>query len=315
MVSALRAHFTPTAGPAVGEWTLLTEVPALAAPTRPDEPIWAAPTPDGETLEQFRARVDAHNEASKVRDIDVLLLRNWNSGSAGRERIAVEVKISRSDFFRDTAAKRAPWESLTHRFAYAVPAGLVTPAEVPPGCWLLEVSAGPCSCPRHVNSPRRVHWHPAVRGTRRRPPSLPDELVGQLARRAGEAEARLARPAELDTDMVAAQLAELRKLQLREADLRRQRDQLKVRLADLTRLVVEVSPQLCADCGEQLVPRASRYSNYRWAHRRAAADQPCTALRTAQADSLETAGGDGWQLRFGGLEPQAVRVNREEFGA
>lgn len=55
------------------------------------------------------------------------------------QRTAVEVKISRADFRRDTDEKRQAWANATHRFIYAVPAGLVSADEVPRGCGLWEV--------------------------------------------------------------------------------------------------------------------------------------------------------------------------------
>lgn len=75
----------------------------------------------------------AYLETGKaIRRIDALMM-------AGTKRTAIEVKVTRADFKRDTAQKRAPWAAITHRFVYAVPAGLVTPEEVPDGCGLWEV--------------------------------------------------------------------------------------------------------------------------------------------------------------------------------
>lgn len=65
------------------------------------------------------------------RRIDALIL--------DRERTAVEIKVTRSDFKADTEEKRAPWVYYTHKFVYAVPTGLVTPEEVPDYCGLWYV--------------------------------------------------------------------------------------------------------------------------------------------------------------------------------
>lgn len=54
-------------------------------------------------------------------------------------RTAIEVKVSRSDFLRETEEKRRAWRSVTHRFVYAAPAGLLHPEEIPDGCGLWEV--------------------------------------------------------------------------------------------------------------------------------------------------------------------------------
>ncbi|WP_336794144.1 hypothetical protein [Gordonia malaquae] len=64
------------------------------------------------------------------RRIDALML------DGGTCRTAIEVKISRSDFLRETADKRRPWERITDRFIYACPAGLIKADEVPVHCGL-----------------------------------------------------------------------------------------------------------------------------------------------------------------------------------
>ncbi len=66
-----------------------------------------------------------------VRRIDALMFE-------GQTRTAVEIKISRADFFRETEAKRYPWVKHTDRFVYLVPKGLVKVEEVPEGCGLWE---------------------------------------------------------------------------------------------------------------------------------------------------------------------------------
>lgn len=73
------------------------------------------------------------------RRIDVLLMRTTMARPVPYERIAIEIKVSRADFRRDTAEKRAPWMSVAHRFAYATPPGLISKEEVPEGCGLIEV--------------------------------------------------------------------------------------------------------------------------------------------------------------------------------
>lgn len=70
-----------------------------------------------------------------VRRIDALIFETV-------QKTAVEIKISRSDFFRDTLEKRAPWMRHTHRFIYLTPKGLVKAEEVPDGCGLWEYENG-----------------------------------------------------------------------------------------------------------------------------------------------------------------------------
>lgn len=60
----------------------------------------------------------------------------------GGSRTAIEVKVSRSDFRRDTEQKRSPWQRIVNRFVYATPPGLILPSELPSGCGLWEVGGG-----------------------------------------------------------------------------------------------------------------------------------------------------------------------------
>lgn len=68
-----------------------------------------------------------------ARRIDGLLF------DGGQSRTAIEVKISRSDYLRETDAKRRVWRAITNRFVYATPAGLLRTDEIPDGCGLWEV--------------------------------------------------------------------------------------------------------------------------------------------------------------------------------
>lgn len=72
------------------------------------------------------------------RRIDYLLMRISRRSSPRHERIALEVKVSRADFKRDTDEKRAAWFGVSDRFAYVTPKGLITPDELPAGCGLIE---------------------------------------------------------------------------------------------------------------------------------------------------------------------------------
>lgn len=53
-------------------------------------------------------------------------------------RTAIEIKVSRADFLRDTYWKRRAWQNVTHRFIYAVPHDLDVMS--PHGCGLWKVS-------------------------------------------------------------------------------------------------------------------------------------------------------------------------------
>ena len=72
------------------------------------------------------------------RRIDYLLMRISRRSSPRHERIALEVKVTRADFKRDTPEKRAAWFGVSDRFAYVAPVGMIQPEELPEGCGLME---------------------------------------------------------------------------------------------------------------------------------------------------------------------------------
>lgn len=123
----------------------------------------------------------ARIRAPKTRRIDLLLIRNSNSGKVPYERIAVEIKVARSDFLRETQEKRGCWQRVAHRFAYATPPGLVAPEEVPDGCGLLEVD--PDAKPYH-----RVQWKVRAPRNGHEPEPMGDRFLAYLAGRAARAE-------------------------------------------------------------------------------------------------------------------------------
>jgi hypothetical protein len=73
-----------------------------------------------------------------VRRIDFLLMRISRRSSPRHERIALEVKVTRADFKRDTDEKRAAWFAVADRFAYVAPLGMIKVDELPAGCGLME---------------------------------------------------------------------------------------------------------------------------------------------------------------------------------
>lgn len=128
---------------------------------------------------------DTEVYAPTFRRIDVLLMKTSATAKpVPFERIAVEIKISRGDFFRDTEEKRRAWHAVAHRFAYATPPGLVRLDEVPVDCGLIEVDP---SAPRFQG----CAW--AKRAPRRttRPRDFDDRFVAYLAGRASRAEHQL----------------------------------------------------------------------------------------------------------------------------
>lgn len=79
-----------------------------------------------------------------LRTLDMFAMNTWPS--KGHNTIAVEIKISRGDFFRETKnpRKRESAESVARECYFATPKGLVTEDEVPKGWGLIEVNNGKC---------------------------------------------------------------------------------------------------------------------------------------------------------------------------
>lgn len=97
-------------------------------------PLWARRS-------ESNARRLAVTRSGKTvrRRIDVLLINHKKSSvKIPRERIALEIKVSRSDFLSETDEKRAPWRRFADKFAYVAPAGMIKPSELPEGCGLME---------------------------------------------------------------------------------------------------------------------------------------------------------------------------------
>ena len=105
------------------------------------------------------------------RRIDALM---WDS----QQKTAVEVKISRADFFRDTDAKRDAWKRHTHRFVYLVPKGLIKLEELPLGCGLWEYENGSITVTKKAIINKEVQ-------------DFPESMVRYFAWRAFDAENKL----------------------------------------------------------------------------------------------------------------------------
>jgi hypothetical protein len=118
------------------------------------------------------------NDSERTRRIDALLVIRG-------QRTAVEVKVSRADYRRETDDKRRMWRAITHRFVYAVPAGLIAPEEVPDGIGLWYVYDRPSG---YVNG----LWTGPVEVVKRAKVNrdvqpLPDHVVHALCYRATKA--------------------------------------------------------------------------------------------------------------------------------
>jgi len=124
-----------------GHWIVLREV------TIDDEDLLEQLIADNDKLpvwaksESQKRYLAARRSASPTRRrIDMLLISHKNSNSAKikRERIALEIKVTRSDFLSETDEKRAPWRRFADKFAYVAPEGMIKPSELPEGCGLME---------------------------------------------------------------------------------------------------------------------------------------------------------------------------------
>ena len=123
-----------------------------------------------------------------TRRIDFLLMRTGRRSKPLHERFALEVKVSRADFRRDTDEKRAAWFSVSDKFAYVAPRGMIQPHELPAGCGLLEYN--------HTATfgTDRLKW--AVNAPRRKDTPVPfnDHFFAYLMGRASRAEFALRHP-------------------------------------------------------------------------------------------------------------------------
>lgn len=103
---------------------------------------------------------------AQTRRIDALMFD-------GPQRTAIEVKVSRADVKREVWSKVAPWMEVTHRYVYAVPAGLIEMGEVPhhaAGIWW-------------VHDDGRVEVRRKAQ-VRKYPEPLPQQVITALAYRA-----------------------------------------------------------------------------------------------------------------------------------
>lgn len=97
------------------------------------------------------------------RRIDALMFKSL-------DRTAIEVKVTKADYLRDVHEKRYPWQRVTHRFVYAVPAGLIDTAPYKCGLWWV-----------HEDGRVEIVQKAAVN---RNPEPLPQHVIQALAYRA-----------------------------------------------------------------------------------------------------------------------------------
>lgn len=215
----------------------------------------------------------------RPRRIDMLLLRKARKPErdGAIERLAVEIKVTRADFLSDIARpeKQQPWREFAHRHAYATPAGLVEPREVPAGSGLLQIDTSAFG--RTVSWAKRAPYGD-------RPADLPNWLVMGLAYRLGYSEARLRghtvrqQGAPDNPDELRAEIerltAENRKL---DKDLRKATGESKA-----WRIAAVKTGVPCSTCRELLRPDRIRHGSFtRWRHVNTTHDATCHLLRHA----------------------------------
>lgn len=269
MNRAIYAHFAD-------RWAVLTEVTARAAYAPPEQV-----TNEGAFSRFVQTKV------SSERRIDVLLARGGPKASGGIERIAIEIKVSRSDFLGDVRNpdKQAPWRSLAHRHAYAVPEGLVADAEVPAGSGLLVVKRS-----QYAYSGFTCRWvRQAKKPAGHEPGPLPQANLMDAFWRAARAEARIkghesatARAAGEDPDEMRAELVRLRaEVERLSNGVAREREA----KALWQRAYGTCTPPACGTCGQPLHLSTSRrrLDAGTWTHRDPDHAAVCEQLRRDQA--------------------------------
>lgn len=235
---------------------------------------------------------DAHDQegrwrpgATAARRIDVLALRTPKRATAAgvplgvAQLLAIEIKVTRADFVADVAhpEKQAPWRNLAHQHAYAVPEGLVDPAEVPDGHGLLVIEresylrwGG-----RHLHAVRWAKKAPYTHG------GLPPEFVRHFAGRAARAEARLRGRDQSGSREDPADLrAELERVK-HQLDLVAGRAE-RERAAAARWRQIAVSggyPVACATCGHPVRPTSVRTHWEQWRHVYPEHDPACAQAR------------------------------------
>lgn len=298
VVDALRAAYGLTGDHHLNteEWAFLTEV-LLRAPSA-TQPGWAR-TPD-------------NHWSANTRTIDVLAIRNWTSG-IGHQRVAIEVKVSRADYKRETDLKRQPAEVSAHRTAYAAPAGLIDPDTLPAGWGLIEVHpdrAAAEAAKGHpfgaYNSP--VRWR--VKAAKREPVCDLDYLAAALARRASRAEERIRRGSD-DAALVPQLKAETVRAQDAE---QRARDALHVAKEESRRyrseLLALAGDTVCDACDKPVRYVRDKYNGSEWAHVDPADDQLCHVKRV-EANRLRREAATGARYLSGYPEPISPKVVRD----
>ena len=105
---------------------------------------------DQEVVSAAKARQDALSASFKDPSVqipdhlpDAWIRRIDGLDFSSVTRTAFEVKVTRSDWRRESPEKRRAWKAVTHRYIYVSPAGVIPVDEVPPDCGLWWVHLDP----------------------------------------------------------------------------------------------------------------------------------------------------------------------------
>lgn len=256
--------------------------------------------------------------SANERTIDIMLTRNWSAG-VGHRRIAIEVKISRSDFRNETDLKRLPAEQSAHQCYYAAPAGLLTPKDLPKGWGLIEVYPDTEAYEEGTGWPLgHFTLHPRVRTRVRAVEAHPscdlDYLVSAAMRRGSRAEERIRR-GEDDAAAVPALRVEVESLHQKLARREQALDREKNRTALLlSQYLAAVGEQMCADCGKAI---GYQTRTAQWKHREVDDQIACLAARE-EADRKrreETVGARYFRGYATPIEPKSLREQAVDLDA
>jgi hypothetical protein len=268
MNRAIYRHFTP-------RWAVLTEVTARARQAAtPAQALTVLGT-------EFPGSAIMSERTARDRRIDVLLVRAANK-PGGIERVAIEIKVSRSDFLSDVRdpTKQAPWRSLAHRHAYAVPEGLVAEREVPADSGLIVVTRRP-----HGDQVAWARLAKAPAG--HEPDPLPMANIMDAFWRAARAEAQM-RGYGFDTgddeDDPAQLRAEVKRLRHENGLLNNRLDREQEAKEKWQKAYGAVGHPPCGTCGKPLKPGTGRRGKD-WTHAVPADNAPCDERRRDIAET------------------------------
>ncbi|WP_370325273.1 hypothetical protein [Euzebya sp.] len=189
-----------------------------------------------------------------TRRIDLLLVRAWR-GKRGHERVAVEIKVSRSDLRRELASRKwMPWADVVHRFILAVPAAMSLDGFGLPERWgVITVD----------DDGTAHHTRPSVRVADCH--DLPETAWIEAFRRASRLEARLRAPDDPRAQVVAL-ASDVARLERSLTTARAAADRERSRLDDALELISRVHPAVSCECGTPLTGRRGRGLHLRWEH-------------------------------------------------